>query len=91
MRAEASTTGASIAGVFLGATNVASWKPPSTNWSALGADKADELDVPALELGKPAARADFGLQQADVALGHGDLVSTSSSAARSEATRRQTR
>ena len=48
------------------------------------------VDVPAFELGEPAARSDFGLEQADVALGQGrSSVSTSSSAARSDATRKR--
>ncbi len=36
--------------------------------------QGEHARVPALELGKPAARADLGLEQADIALGEDDLV-----------------
>ena len=51
----------------------------------------ERAGVPALELRQPAARSDLRLEHAHVALGETILVSTSSSAARSEATRSETR
>ena len=70
--AAARTTGASITGRLSGRASAASWKPPSTNWSATRR-QANEPGVPAFELGEPSARSDLRLQHPDVALGEDDL------------------
>ena len=50
----------------------ASSKPPFEELVGRRRRQGQHLGVPALELGKPAARADLGLEHADVALGEDD-------------------
>ena len=47
---------------------------PSRNWPETGRGQGQHLVVPLLELGQPAARAELGLQRADVLLGGDDLA-----------------
>ena len=89
--AAASTTGASISTLCSGRASRASSKLPLEELVGGRRRQREHLDVPALELGEPAARSDFGLQQADVALGEDDLASRRPPAPRAPTRRAATR
>src|SRR5215207_1563285 len=89
--AEASTTGASTFNLGSGRPSRASWKPPSRNWSANGADKARTFTFQRSSCARR-PRVPISVCSRRMSRWASTIfVSTSSSAARSDATLSETR